>query len=242
VAKKLNTFDWRNFKDADLKRKFKKLSKLDYAALPEAKYKELLGALSSMQSNYAKVKVCDYNDKTKCDLALEPELTEILISSRDPEELKYYWLEWYNRAGAPTKEDFKKYVALNREAALMNGFKSGAESWLDEYEDETFEQQIDAVIEQLLPLYKQLHAYVRFKLQQKYGESVVPSKGPIPMHLVGNMWAQTWDQVADFTTPFPNKKLLDVTDEMLKQGYTPLKMFQMGDEFFQSLNMTKVPQ
>jgi peptidyl-dipeptidase A len=113
---------------------------------------------------------------------------------------------------------------------------------LHEYEDDTFESQIDGVIEQLKPLYEQLHAYVRFKLQEKYGDRIVSSKGPIPMHLVGNMWAQTWDEIADFTTPFPNKKLLDVTDEMVKQGYTAIKMFQMGDEFFQSLNMTKLPQ
>ncbi|XP_055638227.1 angiotensin-converting enzyme-like [Toxorhynchites rutilus septentrionalis] len=29
---------------------------------------------------------------------------------------------------------------------------------------------------------------------------------------------------------------------MVKQGYNPTKMFQMGDEFFVSLNMTKLPQ
>lgn len=35
--------------------------------------------------------------------------------------------------------------------------------------------------------------------------------------------------------------VLDVTDEMVRQNYTPTKMFEMGDEFFQSLNMTKLP-
>lgn len=44
------------------------------------------------------------------------------------------------------------------------------------------------------------------------------------------------------TTPYPEKTLLDVTAEMVRQNYTALKMFQMGDEFFQSLNMTKLPQ
>jgi peptidyl-dipeptidase A len=64
---------------------------------------------------------------------------------------------------------------------------SGADSWLQIYEDETFEQQIDAILEQLMPLYKQLHGYVRHKLHEKYGH-IVNVKKPIPMHLLGNMW------------------------------------------------------
>uniref|UniRef100_A0A8W7P8A2 Angiotensin-converting enzyme n=1 Tax=Anopheles coluzzii TaxID=1518534 RepID=A0A8W7P8A2_ANOCL len=36
--------------------------------------------------------------------------------------------------------------------------------------------------------------------------------------------------------------MFDVTEEMVRQGYTPVQMFEMGDEFFQSLNMTKLPQ
>lgn len=125
---------------------------------------------------------------------------------------------------------------------MFSDFTSEAEAWLDAYEDETFEQQVDEAIEAIRPLYQQLHAYVRYKLRQYYGEELVSEKGPIPMHLLGNMWGQTWDNIADITTPFPNSRLLDVTDEMVKQGYTPIKMFEMGDEFFVSLNMTKLPQ
>ena len=73
-----------------------------------------------MSSNYATVKVCDFNDPTKCDLSLEPEIDEIIAKSRDPEELKYYWKQWYDKAGAPTREDFQTYVDLSREAALLN--------------------------------------------------------------------------------------------------------------------------
>lgn len=98
------------------------------------------------------------------------------------------------------------------------------------------------IFEQFKPLYQQLHAYVRFRLREKYGKRIVSEKGPIPMHLLGNMWGQSWDEIADLTSPYPEKKLLDVTDEMIKQNYTAIKMFQMGDEFFQSLNMTKLPQ
>nr|QHO60759.1 salivary 71kDa-like protein [Sergentomyia schwetzi] len=242
LAKELKQLNNKEFKSEDLKRQIKKLSKLGYSGLPADKYKELLEAITWMESNYAKVKVCDYKDKTKCDLALEPDLTEIFIKSLDPEELKYYWQQWYDKAGTPTRPYFDKYIELNREAAKLDGFPSGAESWLDEYEDETFEKQLETIFEQIRPLYEQLHAYVRFKLREKFGKDVVPEKGSIPMHLLGNMWAQTWSEKAEILVPFPEKKLLDVTDELVKQGYTPVSMFEKGDEFFQSLNMTKLPE
>ncbi|XP_062548667.1 angiotensin-converting enzyme-like [Armigeres subalbatus] len=242
VARELQQFDYGSFRNKDLKRRFQKLTVLDKAALPEDKYKELLGAVARMESNYAKVKICSYKDRSDCSLSIDPEITEIIGTSRDPEELKYYWLEWFNKAGKPTKPDFQKYLELTKEVAKLNGYDNGADLWLKEYDDPTFEQQVENVITQIKPLYEQIHAYVRFKLREKYGPEVVSETGPIPIHLLGNLWGQVWENIADFTTPFPEKKLLDVTKEMNKQGYTQLKMFQMGDDFFQSLNMTKLPQ
>ncbi|XP_058124050.1 angiotensin-converting enzyme-like [Anopheles coustani] len=194
-----------------------------------------------MTSSFANIQLCHYDNQSKCDISLEPELTEIFANNRDPEELKYYWEKWYNEVGTTARKPFEKYVELNMKAALLNNFTSGAEVWLSEYEDSTIEQQVDEIMSQIRPLYEQLHAYVRYKLGQNYGDKVVSPTGPIPMHLLGDLWAQTWDNIADFTTPYPHKQLFDVTDEMIRQGYTPLKMFQMGDDFFASLNMTRLP-
>lgn len=49
-------------------------------------------------------------------------------------------------------------------------------------------------------------------------------------------------KIADRTKPFPDKALLDVTDEMVRQNMTVLQMFHMGDEFFKSMNMSAVPE
>lgn len=87
-----------------------------------------------------------------------------------------------------------------------------------------------------------LLSYVRYKLNQVHGDDIVNITQPIPIHLLGNMWGQQWNDVADLVIPYPNKPTLDVTDEMHRQNYTPLKMFQMGDEFFTSMNMTKLPE
>ncbi|XP_058177379.1 angiotensin-converting enzyme-like [Anopheles ziemanni] len=226
----------------DLKRRIRKLSKLGYAALSNDEFFYITYSIAIMRSRFASMIFCHYDKPYKCDISLEPELTEIFANNRDPEVLKYYWVQWYNEVGRSAREPFMNYVELNRKAALLNNFTSGAEAWLSEYEDSTIEQQVDDIISQIRPLYEQLHAYVRYKLGQKYGDKVVSHTGPIPMHLLGDLWAQAWDHIADFTTPFPEKKLLDVTDEMIRQGYTPLKMFRKGDNFFVSINMTRLPQ
>lgn len=71
-AMELLSYNFNVYKNEDLKRQFKKLSKLGYAALPIEKFKELSAAITAMQSNYAKVRICSYKNKTKCDLQLEP--------------------------------------------------------------------------------------------------------------------------------------------------------------------------
>ncbi|XP_005183216.1 angiotensin-converting enzyme [Musca domestica] len=242
VAKDIQKFNWRTYGSADVRRQFKILSKTGYSALPEEDYAELLDVLSSMESNFAKVRVCDYKNGEKCDLSLDPEVEEIITKSRDPEELKHYWVQFYDKAGTPTRKSFERYIELNTKSAKLNNFTDGAEVWLDEYEDDTFEQQLEAIFEDIKPLYEQIHGYVRHRLNQFYGDEVVSKTGPLPMHLLGNMWAQQWSSIADIVSPFPNKPLVDVSDEMVAQGYTPLKMFEMGDGFFQSMGLKKLPQ
>lgn len=73
-------------------------------------------------------------------------------------------------------------------------FSDAAAEWLDEYEDAQFEETMLGIFEEIRPFYQQLHAYVRFQLRKLYGD-IVPEKGAIPMHLLGNVWAQTWEMV-----------------------------------------------
>jgi hypothetical protein len=65
--------------------------------------------------------------------------------------------------------------------------------------------------------------------------------GPIPAHLLGNMWAQTWTNLATLLRPFPTKPSIDVSQAMKDQGWTPKIMFQKADEFFISLGLDPMP-
>ena len=241
IWKEVNEFPWRDIKDENIRRQFSKLSVLGTAALPEDLFQEYEKIISDMENIYATAKICDYKDRSKCNLALEPELTEILMKSRDPEELKYIWVQWRKATGEKMKSLYKRYVELSNMAATLNNFTDNAAYWMKDYEADDFPEQIDALWQQLKPLYLQLHAYVRRELRKKYGEDIVSKDGPIPAHLLGNMWAQAWSNIADFTIPYPGKQLPDVTDAMVKQGYNATTIFRVAEDFFTSINLTAMP-
>ncbi|XP_061711504.1 angiotensin-converting enzyme-like isoform X2 [Cydia pomonella] len=235
-------YKWQDFQDVTLRRMFKKYSQLGVAALPDDKYKMLMKSVSDMESNYATSKICSYKDATKCDLSLEPDITEIFAKSQNVSELEHTWVEWHKAAGARAKDNFTQYVRLSNEAAKLNGYKDVAEWWQSDYEVNDFEAQLEKLWNDVKPLYQQLHAYVRKQLRDKYGPEVVSARGPIPAHLLGNMWAQTWNNIESFTRPYPDKKEIDITQAMKDQNYTALKMFQMSDSFFRSLKLTPMPE
>merc|ERR550525_2138706 len=96
--------------------------------------------------------------------------------------------------------------------------------------------------EGLKPLYQELHAYVRHKLSGYYGPDVVKDSGAIPAHLLGNMWAQSWNNIADILKPFPAKPSINVTGAMLEQGWNQKKMFEKAEDFFESMGLESMPQ
>ncbi|KAJ8888262.1 hypothetical protein PR048_007749 [Dryococelus australis] len=69
-------------------------------------------------------------------------------------------------------------------APFKFNFTDTAEYWLTDYEATDFPAQVEKLWKQMEPLYKELHAYVRRKLREKYGDDVVSARGPIPAHLL----------------------------------------------------------
>ncbi|XP_066583828.1 angiotensin-converting enzyme-like [Prorops nasuta] len=234
-------FPSKDMKDENLKRQFSKLSILGTAVLPQDKYTEYEKIIGEMESIYSKAKVCAYNNSEKCDLALEPEITELLITSRNPEELKHLWVEWRKATGEKVRSLYSKYVDLRNLASRLNNFPDTAAYWMKDYEADDFPEQIEELWQQLRPLYLQIHAYVRRELRKKYGENIVSKDGPIPAHLLSNLWGEAWPNIADFTTPFPGKQLPDATKPLLEKGYNATSIFRLAENFFTSINLTAMP-
>ncbi|XP_035222390.1 uncharacterized protein LOC118195242 [Stegodyphus dumicola] len=250
--KNATSFAWKSFNDTLLRRWFKSLSVLGTAALPEDKLNEFNRLKAEMKNTYSTAKVCPYTlpalkkgqkpKDAECNLTLEPDLTRILTKSRDYDELTHVWKAWRDAAGKPIREKFLRFVNLSNEAARLNGFSDTGDMWREAYESETFEEDLESLWNQLKPLYEHLHAYVRRKLIQEYGKNKIKEDGPIPAHLFGNMWAQSWVSLLDITQPYPGKPSVDVTPIMEAKNMTALEMFKISEEFFTSLGLKPMPE
>ena len=55
-------------------------------------------------------------------------------------------------------------------------------------------------------------------------------------------WAQQWSNIGDILKPYPGKPNLNVTGEMLSQGWNQKKMFEKAEEFFTSMGLQPMPR
>lgn len=238
-GKKAREFDYTDFQDEEVKRVLKKLSDIERSALPEEEIIEYNTLLSDMETIYSVAKVC--REDGTC-LPLEPDLTNILATSRDYDELLFAWKGWRDAAGKKIREKYKRYVELSNKAARLNNYADNGEFWRSLYESSTFEADLENIYNELKPLYYHLHAYVRRALYKKYGKEKINLKGPIPAHLLGNMWAQSWSNIYSLLVPYPDATEVDATPAMVAKGWTPKIMFEESDRFFKSIGLLEMPQ
>jgi peptidyl-dipeptidase A len=131
------------------------------------------------------------------------ELTDVLAKSRKPAELLAAWQGWHDTTGRAVRPLYEKFVPLANEGVGAAGWKDVSELWLSAYDMKPDEvvAMADKLWGQVEPLYKDLHCYARRKLSKFYGDKVVPVTGPMPAHVIGNMWAQDWSNVYDLLEP-----------------------------------------
>ncbi len=165
-----------------------------------------------------------------------------LQKTRKPAEALALWQGWHDNVGHAERDLFVKYVGLANAGARAIGFKDVAEMWKAGYDmsPDAFEAETDRLYTQMKPLYEQLHCYTRRKLNQMYGDKVVSKTGPIPAHLTGNMWAQTWGWLYKELEPFPGQPPIDVTPT-LKKSFDDKQMVKMGEAFYTSLGFPALP-
>jgi len=199
---------------------------------------ELTRITAGMEGTYGKGKYCP-NGPTSCkDLE---DLSKIMADNRDPKQLLEAWTGWH-AISPPMRKDFARYVELANKGARQLGFQDNGAMWRDKYDmpPDAFAKELDRLWEQVRPLYVSLHAYVRARLREKYGDTV-PAGGPIPAHLLGNMWAQEWEDIYPLVAPPNSDPGYDLT-KLLRQRHTDAKqMVKYGENFFVSLGFDSLP-
>ena len=145
-------------------------------------YSQLNALLGLLENTYTKARVCR---RDVCYRG-EPDLERLMAESRDPAELLWGWQEWRRAVGPPSRLLYPAVVALLNQGARNNGYSDIGACWREELETPRLERVVEDIYHQVEPLYVLLHAVVRFRLVQLYGQETVPPTGPIPAHLLGN--------------------------------------------------------
>ncbi|HET6978151.1 MAG TPA: M2 family metallopeptidase [Pyrinomonadaceae bacterium] len=227
--------------EAKRKLKLLKLSLTLPAPKDPALRSELTKLTASMEGEYGKGKYCPDGDKGKC-LSL-PDLEQIMTNSRDPEELKKAWVGWHQIA-IPIRKEYVRFVELSNQGAQEMGFKDTGAMWRAKYdmEPDAFAAEMERLWQQVKPLYDSLYTYTRHKLSEKYGKDVVSEDKPIPAHLLGNMWAQTWGNVYPLLAPANADRGYDLTQILKAKNTDAKQMVRYGEGFFTSVGFDPLPQ
>ena len=190
AAEEASQFDSSEFSE-DTRRQ---LSKVGSRALPDSEMAELKSLILEMGEIYGSTKICLPWAPDTC-YNLEPGLTEIMAESTNYTERQFVWQAWRTEVGRQLKPLYSRYVDLKNKLAVLNGFEDAGEQWRSKYETEDFEGDILRLYSELEPLYKELHAYIRRKLYDVYGGELINLQGPLPAHLLSDMWGRFWNNL-----------------------------------------------
>jgi len=204
----------------------------------DAKRKELATILTELGGMYGAGQYCRNDDE--CFGGNELELR--MQQSKDYDELLEYWVGW--RTIAPAMRDkYERFVELSNEGAKEFGHDDLGKLWQSKYDMSAadFDTETARLWEQVKPLYDELHCHVRARLGEHYGEDKVPQDGPIPAHLLGNMWAQEWGFIYDIMEPYPGVSDLDIDATLKTKNYSPQEMVRSAEDFYVSLGLERLP-
>ena len=172
------------------------------------------------------------------------ELEDLLRTERDPAKTRRIWEAWREQV-KPMAPLYARLVELANQGSRELGYPDTGALWRSWYDmpPDRFAAETDRVYAQVAPLYRNLHCYVRARLNAKYGDAVQPKTGPIRADLVGNMWAQEWGNIYDDVKPQGGSGVgYDLTDALVKHGYDAIGMVRTGEDFYKSLGFAPLPE
>ena len=206
---------------------------------------ELTRIVVKMDSDYGKGKYCPEGEKTadgqlRCYTLNDAE--KIMAESRDPRELRKAWEGWHSISVA-YRPDYVRFVELANKGAREQGYADVGALWRSNYDmtPAQFAAEEERLWQQVRPLYESLHTYVRHRLRDKYGPALIPADGPIPAHLLGNMWSQEWNNIYPLVAPANADPGYDLSHILRERNTDAKQMVRYGERFYTSLGFEKLP-
>ncbi|MEM9620714.1 MAG: M2 family metallopeptidase [Pseudomonadota bacterium] len=171
------------------------------------------------------------------------DLESLMGEIRDPAKLAYIWHQW-REVAKPMAGDYAAIVDISNAGARELGYPDTGSMWRLRYEmpADAFREELERLWLQIKPLYSALHCHVRARLNEHYGDEVVPLDQPLRADLLGNMWAQQWTNIYDLVAPPADTTGINLSATLKAQNYTPEAMVRLGEGFFSSLGFAPLPE
>ncbi len=156
-------------------------------------------------------------------------MDELLLTSRDLSVRQAVW-ETSKSVGPKLKNGLVETQELRNSTAREMGYSSFFELEVADYDMSSQEmiQLMDEVIAGIMPLYQQLHCWVKHELAARYEVEEVPAL--IPAHWLGNRWGQEWPGIVD-----------GVDLDAMFRDVQPQWMIEQAERFYTSMSFDPLP-
>jgi len=203
-----------------------------------ARRNELAAITTEMEGIYNTGKYC--RDDGEC--LFGSDMEQKMSTARDYDDLLEHWAGWREIA-RPMRAKYERFVELANEGAAELGYGNVGEMWRSAYDmsPAEFQDESAKLWQQVKPMYDELHCHVRARLGEVYGDDKVSQDGPIPAHLLGNLWSQQWGSLYDLMTPYPGVGDIDVDSTLEAKDFQPKEMVRSAENFYASLGMPRLP-
>ena len=154
------------------------------------------------------------------------------------------WDGWHE-IGKPMKPMYMRMVDIGNQGSVDLGYEGLSDLWFSKYDmpAEDFLDDTDRVWSEVKPLYDALHCHVRAKLNEHYGDEVISKTGPLPVHMLGNMWGQSWSNIYDLVyEEKQDSKYVDVTKIINEKSLSEIEMVEYAEDFFISIGFKPLPE
>jgi peptidyl-dipeptidase A len=161
------------------------------------------------------------------------DIDRIMNESKDLKERQAAWTTGKS-VGATLKDGLENLRDLRNASVKPLGYADFFAYQASEYgmSVDDLRKVTHGMIEDVWPLYRELHTWARYELAKKYNipENQIPDN--IPAHWLSNRWGQDW-------TSMVNVEGLDIDPYLKEKG--PEWIVKKGDEYYQSLGFSALP-
>lgn len=160
------------------------------------------------------------------------DIDDILRKETDVNKRLVAW-EASKEIGKSLKEGLVNLRGLRNQTVQALGYHDYFTYQVSDYDMKTGEmmQTMDRLMNELYPLYRELHTWMRYELAKKYGVGAVPDY--LPAHWLPNRWGQDWSSAVSVQGINLDSVLHTKSAEWLVKS---------GEELYVSLGFPQLPK